>query len=83
MLEFKSLNFVFNSNKINSHAYWVSYDNKKANTTYSCLNGYAKNDVIDLSYKKGQFVINKKKSKMYSTFTVKDIGHDWYFFIAL
>jgi hypothetical protein len=83
LVEFKSSNFIFNPLKINGNSYWITHDNKKANSNYSCLIGFLKNDIVDITYKKGQLVINKKKTKNYATFIVKDIGMDWYFFFSL
>lgn len=36
-----------------------------------------------MALKKGQLIINKKKSKQYASLLAKDLGVDYYFFWAL
>lgn len=53
LVEFKCSNFIFNPLKINVNSYQITHDNKKANSNYSCLIGFLKNDIVDITYKKG------------------------------
>jgi hypothetical protein len=82
--DFNEMKFVWNPSNTNNKIYWINSEGKHMNANYNCMTVLNQNDSIDLSLKKGQFVINNKKAKSYSTFLVKAIpGQDWYFFLAL
>lgn len=81
--EFKEANFVWNQAQVNSRVYWINSDGKHANANFTSIAPFGKGDTIDLSYKKGQLVINNKKNKGYATFIVKNIAQDWYFFVGV
>lgn len=61
----------------------MTSEGKHANANFTSITPLAKGDVIDLSFKKGQLVINSKKNKGYATFIVKNIAQDWYFFVGV
>ena len=82
--DFTDMKFVWNPANTNNKIYWINSEGKHMNANYNCITVLNQNDTIDLSLKKGQFVINNKKSKNYATFMVKVLpGQDWYFFVAL
>ena len=82
--DFNEMKFVWNPANTNSKIYWINSEGKHMNANYNCITVLNQNDSIDMSLKKGQFVINNKKTKSYSTFLVKaTLGQDWYFFLAL
>jgi hypothetical protein len=84
MNDFKDLKFTWSSTNTNNKIYWVNSDGKQMNANYTCMAPLNQGDTLDLSLKKGQFVINNKKTKTYATFLVKALaGQDWYFFVAL
>lgn len=81
--DFKDLKFQWNPTASNK-CYWINSEGKHQNANYNCMTVLNQNDTIDMSLKKGQFVVNNKKTKNYSTFLVKALaGQDWYFFLAL
>ena len=83
MGEFTDLKYAWNQSVVNSKVYWVSSDGKHANANSNTLAAMNKGDVIDMSMKKGQLVVNNKKTKGHATFLLKNIGQDWYFFVVL
>lgn len=84
MGEFKKCAFLFDPLKANGNFLaWISNDGKGNNYTSNTINGMVKDDVFDLSLKKGQLVVNKKKAKQFATLNAKDLGVDWYFFFAI
>lgn len=84
MAEFKKYGFTFSQSKaVSNFVYWISSDGKGSNYTSNTITSWAKDDIFDMGLKKGQLTISKKKSKQYSSLTVKDLGVDWYFFWAI
>ena len=84
MAEFKKYGFQFVASKaVSNYVYWISSDGKGSNYTSNSITSWTKDEVFDMSLKKGQLAISKKKSKQYSSLTVKDLGVDWYFFWAI
>ena len=83
MAEFKKFGFVFNPKVVSNSIYYISSDGKGANYTSNTITSWAKDEIFDMSLKKGQLSISKKKTKQYSSLTIKDIGVDWYFFWAI
>ena len=84
MAEFKKLAFKFDPVMATSNFIsWISHDHKGSNFNSNSITSLNKDDLVDLSLKKGQLVVNKKKGKMFASSFVKDVGMDWYFFFAL
>lgn len=81
--EFQAMKYLWNPSTTHK-TYWINSEGKHLNATYNCMTSISQNDTIDLSLKKGQLVVNNKKTKNYSTFVVKASSPDeWYFFLAL
>lgn len=84
MSQFKKYDYLFDPNKAKSNFIcWISSDGKGTNYNSNSITGFAKEDVFDMTLKKGQLVINKRKGKQFASLLAKDLGVDWYFFWAI